>query len=107
MALILMTTNGIAKIIMITDPKKMYKILILSIIIPPTIVPINIPKLHINKNIPFANSGDSLTDEVTQYCETVYADPSNIPKINRTKNSVNGYLTNKPNINIITENPIG
>ena len=90
MVLILIKTNGTAKSIIITDPRKIYVIFISSIIIPPTIVPMNMAKLHNNRNIPFANSGDWRREEVTQYCETVYADPSNIPKIKRMHISANG-----------------
>ena len=94
--LILINTNGIAKSIIMIDPMKIYIIFIVSIIIPPIIVPINIDKLYINKNRPFANSGASLTDDVTQYCEIVHAEPSNIPKINNIRNSKNGILTIAP-----------
>ena len=54
---------------------------------PPIIVPMKMPKLHMNRNMPFANSGASLMDDVIQYCETVYADPSNIENIINTQNS--------------------
>ena len=74
---------------------------------PPTIVPMNIPRLHNNRNIPFANSGASGTAVVIQYCETVYAEPSNIENNINMQNSWNGSLAKRPTKNIIAVNPIG
>ena len=55
--LILIKTSNDDMKFMIIDPKKIYKILSWSIISPPIIVPINMDILHINRRIPFANSG--------------------------------------------------
>ena len=65
----------------------MYTMSMTSIITPPSIVPMNMPKLDSNKKIPFANSGAPRMAEVTQYCETVYADPSNIANTIKMQNS--------------------
>ena len=85
----------------------MYIIFILSIINPPSMVPINMDILHSNKKIPFANSGDSRTDDVTQYCAKVYTDPSNSEKIISIQNSKIGFLTKLPTTNITIAKAIG
>ena len=81
--------------------------LIWSIITPPSMVPINMDILHMNRKIPFANSGAWRTDDVTQYCETEYTDPSNKEKIINMQNSKIGILTKLPTTNITAAKAIG
>lgn len=57
--------------------------------IPPINIPTALFMLLMNKYDPFANSGASFIDELSQYCEIVCIEPSNRPKM----------------INIINTNP--
>ena len=66
-SLILKRTNGRANSSIMMDPMKMYERLYAPIIIPPIIAALNSETLNINRKIPFPNSGDSLTEDVTQY----------------------------------------
>lgn len=89
------------------DPWKMYIMSTWSIINPPSMVPIKMDTLQSNKKIPFANSGDSRTDDVTLYCAIEYTDPSNSENIINIQNSKIGSLTKLPTTNITIAKAIG
>ena len=74
---------------------------------PPIMVPINMPKLISSRKIPFANSGDSLTEEVIQYCVKVHTEPSNSANMHSPIVSYISYLMKCPIMNIAHANPIG
>ena len=65
--------------------------------IPPINIPIALFILLMNKYDPFANSGASFIDELSQYCEIVCIEPSNRPKRINIMNTNSGTSIPKAN----------